>query len=623
MAQITRQFNEPFSTRTAALPSWFSPSVIGLDGRPYLIDTEVNTYRREGIDVVQQRNTSDARDVLLLPQDVWRQMQQSWNLGAGQGNIDRDTASPFRYEDSFGINPWEQWHISLLPETEQLGGGSYAGTVWLSVQGAYLCVFNADKIYWYDELADDATPVGTTTLPGGNIIDIANDGLVATVLTADRFIWYVTGPSATPVKWANHQYSADVTFISWQKDYLIVGDGNVLRNAIKSTTPATIYTHPDSEFRWYSAASGSLAIYAMGRVGDRTTIHKVGIKADGTGLLPAIVAGNLPDGEIGQCIGSYLSFIFLGTSKGVRMAQADSGGDLVLGAILPTSQPVHCFEGQDRFVWFGNSAMNAAYSDNVGEQFPSGTVCGLNRMDLTTFTAPLTPAYANDICAMGVTNQEVVHSVVTYLGKRVFAISGSAVFYEGTNLMEAGWLTQGTMSFSVEDLKTALYTQAKWLPLYGEVDIDLSYDSEYYQRVATIIEQDSIRSDNIDLLGRQFSRVNATYILRRSSDDLTLGPVFTRWELRAVAVKGRASRWTIPIINHESIEIDGIPYNRDVLAEYDKLMSMVESGKIFILQESGRSYRVQVKDFIWQPQKLTGNGRAWQGLFTITVQEVA
>jgi hypothetical protein len=624
MAQITRQFDEPFSTRTTALPSWFSPSVVGIDGRPYLIDTEANTYKREGIDVVQQRNTSDVRDVLLLPQDVWRQMQQSWHFGAGQSNIDRDNALPYRYDSSYGIDPWSQWQITLLPETQRLDDIVLAGTIWLSVSGTYLTVFNGQKIYWYDTLSTTAAPVAETTVSAGHVIlDIANDGLVPTVLTDDRYIWYVSGPSGTPTKWANHQYTTGVTFVEWEKDYLIVGDGNVLKNAIKSNNPATIYTHPDTSFRWYDAASGSQFIYVIGSVGDRTTIHKIGIKEDGTGLSSAIVAATLPDGEVGTTIDSYLGYIFIGTSKGVRMAQADSNGDLVLGAIIPTNQPVKCFEGQDRFVWYGNSAMDAAYEEDEDGRFPTTTVCGLGRMDLTTFTTTaLTPAYANDICVPLETGH-TVNSIVTYQGKRVFALNGAGVYFECSNLMEAGWLKQGTMSFSVEDLKTGLYTQAKWLPLTGEVDLDLSYDSAPYQRVATITTQESVRSDNIDLRGQQFTRVNAVYVLERDGTNNTLGPTFTRWELRAVAVKGRASRWTIPIVNHETIEIDEIPYNRDVLAEYDRLMNLMESGRLFVLQESGRSYRVQAKDFVWQPQKITNNGKAWQGVFTLIVQEVA
>jgi hypothetical protein len=623
MAQITREFNEPFSERGLGLPSWFSPSVVGLNGRPYLVDNESGNYRRQGVDVVQQRNTSDVRDVLLLPQDVWRQMQQSWHFGAGQSNLDRDNALPYRYEDSFGIDPWTQWQISLLPATEKLGNADYTGKVWVAAIGDYLCVFNGEDVEFFDQLTDSATPVGTVTFSSGNdIVDIANDGLVATVLAEDRYVWYVDGPTGTPAKWANHQYSTAVTFIAWEKDYLIVGDGNVLKNASKGNNPTTVYTHPDTSFRWRSACSGSQFIYVIGSVGDRTTIHKIGIKSDGTGLLPAIVAATLPDGEIGTVIDSYLGYIFIGTNKGVRMAQADGNGDLVLGPIIPTDEPVRCFEGQDRFVWYGNSAINGQYPDEKN-RFPSGTVCGLGRMDLSVATVnPLTPAYANDMYALDETEKDV-QSVTTYLGKRVFSVEGSGVFFESDDKVDAAWLKQGTLSFSVEDLKTGLYTQAKWLPLRGEIDIDFSYDSGEYQRVAMFDTVNTVRSDNVYLDGKQFTRVNPAYVLCRCPDLSTVGPTMTRWELRAVPVKGRSSRWTIPVMNYDTIELDGVIYNRDVLAELDYLMDLCQSGGLFVLQESGRSYEVHAKDFLWQPEKLSANGKAWQGTFTMIVEEMA
>ena len=623
MAQITRQFDEPFSEKNTGLPSWFSPSVVGLNGKPYLIDTESGNYRRQAVDVVQQRNTSDARDVLLLPQDVWRQMQQSWHYGAGQSNLDRDNALPYRYEDSFGIDPWEQWQISLLPATERLDDLALTGSIWLSVQGDYLAVYNGETIYWYDTLGELETAYATTVVSTGHdIIDIANDGLVPTVLTDDRYIWYVDGPAGTPTKWANHQYTTGVSFIAWEKDYLIVGDGNVLRNAIKSNNPAAIYTHPDTSFRWTGAASGSQFIYAIGGVGDRTTIHKIGIKSDGTGLLPAIVAATLPDGEIGTTIDSYLGYVFIGTNKGVRMAQADGNGDLVLGPILPTAQPVKCFEGQDRFVWFGNSEMNGAYPE-AQNRFPTNPVCGLSRMDLTTFTVTaLTPAYADDIYTLNETNK-TVQSVVTFQNKRVFSVSGGGVYFESDDKVESGWLKQGNMSFSVEDLKTGLYTQAKWLPLSGEIDIDFSYDSGAFERVAEFTISDTVRSDNVPLNGRQFTRLDAAYILSRSALSAAEGPKMTRWEVRALPVKGRSTRWTIPIMNYDVIELDEVIYNRDVLNELDTLMNLCQSGRLFVLQESGRAYSVTAKDFLWQPEKLSANGRGWQGTFTIIVEEIA
>lgn len=624
MAQITRQFDEPFSEVTRTLPSWFSPAVIGLNGRPYLIDTESGAYRREAVEVVQQRNTSDARDVLLLPQNIWRQMQQSWHFGAGQSNIDRDDALPYRYEDSFGISPWEQWQLSLLNETaKQDSSNTYTGNIWLTTQGDYLCVYNGQTIEWYDDLGTGETPVGTTTVStGNNIISVAEGGLLPTVLTEDRYVWTVSSPTATPVKWANHQYTTNVTFVDWEKDYLLVGDGNQLYNAIKSNNPTSLYTHPDTDFRWYDAASGSQFIYVLGRSGDRTTIHKIGIKADGTGLLPLIVAATLPDGEIGYSISSYLGYIFIGTDRGVRMAQADGNGDLVLGAIIPTPSPVYAFEGQDRFVWFGKSSMVREYDDAGSGLFPATTVVGLGRMDLTTFTTTaLTPAWANDIYTTAA-DTEHVHSIVTYNGKTVFAVEGTGVYFETDDKVEAGWLKQGTMSFSVEDLKTALYTQAKWLPLEGEIDIDISYDSGVFTRVAQFSTEGTVRSDNVYLDGHQFTRLNAGYVLRRSTGDNEIGPVLTRWEIRAVPVKGKAARWTIPIMNYDVVNIDEVTYNRDVLDELSVLMNLCQSGKLFSLQESGTAYNVYARDFLWQPEKLSATGRGWQGTFTIIVEEV-
>jgi hypothetical protein len=188
--------------------------------------------------------------------------------------------------------------------------------------------------------------------------------------------------------------------------------------------------------------------------------------------------------------------------------------------------------------------------------------------------------------------------------------------------MQGGWLKQGTMSFSVEDLKTGLYVQAKWLPLVGEIDLDISYDSYGYVRLVDFIQEGTIRSGNTTLNGTQFSRINTRYVLKRDSDTVSQGPTMTRWEVRAIPVKGKASRWTLPIMNYEEIEIDGVKYTRDPLAVYDTLMSLIENSTVFTLQESGRAYQVHAKDFLWQPEKLSINGRAWEGTFVLVVEEV-
>jgi hypothetical protein len=127
--------------------------------------------------------------------------------------------------------------------------------------------------------------------------------------------------------------------------------------------------------------------------------------------------------------------------------------------------------------------------------------------------------------------------------------------------------------------------------------------------------------------GVQFSRFNSRYVLYRDVNslapiDTTAGPIFTRFEMRAIPVKGRASRWTLPIQNFETLEIDGVIYNRDVLTQFNNLVSLAQSGQIFTLQEAGQAYQVHAKDFLWQPEKLSSNKQGWQGLFTMIVEEV-
>lgn len=616
--------NQPFFQGTAALSSTFSPSVIAIAGVPFLLDLDSGQYMREGFDVVQQRNTNDQRDLLLLPQDVWRQQVQSWHLGAGQSNFDRDDTLPYRFADSYGIDVWTQWRMSLLNQTQQISFTSgFIGSTWLMTYSTYLGAINYDRVYWTESLSASTASSSTVFSSGYIIIDAANVGKYVAALTSDYYIWYVDGPGSSSTKWTNHQFTSSATFIDWAKDYLLIGDGNVLYNAVKGDNPDAVYTHPNTDFRWYGACSGSSNIYTVGRAGDRTTIHRIGVKSDGTGLNTGVVAATLPDGEIGYSIDSYLGFILIGTNKGVRVAVADSNGDLTLGSTIPTTQPVYCFEGQDKFVWYGNSAINGFYS-NVTDTtlYPSGTVCGLGRMDLSNTTVnALTPAYANDIVAPSQTGKPVF-SVTTFNDMRVFSVTGGGVWYETSTHMAAGWLRQGIISYSVEDMKTGLYTQTKWEPLNGTVSIDLSFDSAAFARIASFPIANSIRSGNITMNGAQFSRIEPRIALKRDATNL-LSPVVTRFEIRAVPVKGRNSRWTLPILNREEVDIDGVTYVRDPLVILNALIDLVESGTLFTLQESNQSYQVHAKDFRWVPDSLTQSGNSWQGTFTLVVEEVS
>jgi len=621
VTQITQEFNQPFNLATNVLPTNLDGSIVGIDGRAYLIDSSQGQYQQSGIEVLQQRNTNNNREILLLPQNIWRQTQENWQSGSGQINQDRDDAIPSRYENSYGIDPWTRWQFSLLPETEQLRDlQSVAASAFLNVHNDELVIGAGTSSYWYTTLSASASPT-VLSVSSNSIIDNAYDGNEIVYLDSAGAVWKVPNSASAVV----HTTQVGATFVEFTKDYLICGVDNVLRDI--TGIPTTVYTHPTELFRWVDACSGPNAIYAVGSVGDRTTVHRIGVKEDGTGLIPAIVAAELPDGEIGYSIGSYLGFIFIGTNKGVRMAVPDANGDLTLGAIIPTTSAVYDFEGQDRFVWFTKSVVDAQYSPVQNDEanvFPATSVCGLGRMDLSTFTVTAaTPAWANDIVAEGETGR-TVSSVVSFQGKTVFAVSQGGVYFTGDNLMRGGWLTQGVISFSVEDPKAALYMNTMWLPsCSGRFYIDLAYDSSGFGRFGRVtVSPFSIRSDNINLYGTQFSRVNPRFVLTRCEVDNAKGPIITRWEIRSSPIKGRASRWTIPIVNHDEIEIGGAKELRDPALEKQRLVDLVQSGRVFIYQESNRAYQVMARDFEWRPESISMNGSGWQGVFLLVVEEV-
>lgn len=625
--QITQEFNEPYNQSTASLPSSFSPSVIGVAGVPYLLDNASGEYQRQAFDVVQQRNTTSNRDILLLPQDVWREQVQSWHYGAGQLTYDRDDTLPYRFEDSFGIDPWVQFQISMHPETELLHGtGNLTGTTWLTTYSEYLAVVNNQSIYWFDEMSAGSAAVGSVSIGSSSpVVDVANFAPTVLTLHQDGHINSSTWPGAGTSMYSTELFTSG-TFIEWQKDFLLVGDGNVLKSVNNDNTSDIIFTAPDPDFRWYGAAAGNSCIYVLGRNDNQSVVHRVGIKSDGTGLNPCIVAATLPDGETGESIDSYLGFILIGTDKGVRVAQSvNDSGDLVLGSIIPTEDSVYSFEGQDRFVWFGNNKVTSTYStlDNEDGLFPIGTVSGLSRMDLSVTTLnALTPAYATDLVVLEESNR-IVRSIKTYLDTTVFSLDDAGVWYKGTDKMGGAWLKQGTVTYGVEDLKTALYQQANFVPnCDGTIGFDVAYDSSGFVRQSTISVNNTIRSGNMSLDGTQFSRFNPRYVLYRCVSDPTKGPDLTRWEIRSIPVKGATSRWTLPIMNYEEIELDMVKYTRDPLVTYNVLLNLVQSSQLFVLQESGTAYQVHAKGYTWRPEKLTVNGRSWQGVFVLVVEEV-
>jgi len=624
----TTPLTHPFFDGKRNVPEVLPPNVVGVNNVPYLIDTKSGEWRQEGVQVLQQRNTDNPRDLLLLPQDVWRESVDSWVLGSGQSEHDHTDSLPHRFAESFGIDPWTPAQLTLLHKTERsirfdsvrVKGEQTTHKIdsvtHLVPHLNWVVGSDGHWLLWYD---DDEVDVVAEHL-GAGIIDMCSDGEWVYILTDDKKVARCRDP-----KTREHytDLAKQANFIDYVKHYLLVGQDNVLVDITDKANHKTVFTAPAPGFKWAGACEGNNAIYLVGSTVEKSVVHRVGVKQDGTGLTPGVVAAELPDGEIAVSIGSYLGFVFIGMTSGLRMAGANGQGDLTLGAVIPTHGPVYQIEGQDRFVWYGEGAQD----DGNGHRVP-----GLGRIDMSSFTVSnFTPAYANDLFANPPdgSHGNTVRAVVSYGNRRVFSVEDDGVYFETLRYVDEGWLTIGNISFGVDDLKTSLYMQGKWKPLPEGCEIEMGafYDSTTeYTPVGLYITKNSVRSGNTPM-GRQFTEINPKIILRSDSKSkmLTSGyqtPVFNRWEIRAKPALGLSTRWYVPIIVSATIELNGAIVQRDCQIQHDELFALCTSGEVFPYVEGRRTHMATVKDYRWTPDKLQPTADAWQGVFLLVVEEI-
>ena len=165
--------------------------------------------------------------------------------------------------------------------------------------------------------------------------------------------------------------------------------------------------------------------------------------------------------------------------------------------------------------------------------------------------------------------------------------------------------------------------QLKWLPnCAGIAYLDMAFDNSPFGRYARINTSSGIRSDNLSLNDIKFARVNLRYVLTRCPLDNTKGPIPTRWEFRAFPVKGKASHWEVPVILADDVDINGVIEARNPLSDKNSLVGLVQNGTVFQFQESGQSYTVLAREFLWQPERLSTTGNGWQGTMLMVLEEV-
>lgn len=626
---ITGRFSEPFFEGTGTTPDeWSMP--VGIDGRGFILDLASDQFQRRSVDLL---NTQDSRtgatDISSVPPEVWRRVMESWHQGADQARFDREDSLPYRFNRSVGIDPWKRYGFELLNDAKILHNVVAGQRPFLeSIGRTLLMVTGRLARLWPDVIADDTLPVPTdlgadivaTCADGENFYTLTADGVLSKCVAATGvFSTLATVPSFNPAK----------AMLAFVKGFILVGNGPKLIDYTNPASPVEVFQHRLSGWWWRAASEGLSVIYVLGGMGDRWHVHRVGIKNTGDRLDPPIVAATLPEGEVGYALGTYLGYVLIGVSTGWRFGMPEAQGAVTYGQLIETPLPVQCFEGQDRFVWFGLSlATGQAAQQRTIDRTIYTDFAGLGRADLSTFVAPMTPAAASDLRGMstGVTTDVVtVGNDTDGIGYRVFGVQRNGttggVYLETDNKVVGGVLRSGTLSFNSNDEKMGLYLQTFHEPLAGEVVVRVGNDRD--QTFAQVGFNDRPGSVSVENMPYpvSFHAAEIEVELRRDLDDHTRGPRVSRLEFRAVNVPGRATEWQIPLLLHDDLNYSNIERTTDVRESYDFLMELVQTRRPFVYREGDRQWRLHATDFLWRPYKMNGEGTTYQGTFILVARE--
>lgn len=448
--------------------------------------------------------------------------------------------------------------------------------------------------------------------PGAAIKALASDGnQVYVAYTNEGILMTSVGGSSVTDHYATSGGTYDYTALGFAKGFM-VGVHNDTSNTHVHAVPyaastshgSAVATLRSPAFSPTGVCGGQSHIYIAGRANDVGLVYRLGIKDDGT-IDVAVVALEFPVGEYPTGMFSYLGAILVGTNKGVRYCTTDSQGNLLAGSLIPTTGgSVTGFTGEDRFVWFTWTNYD-------------GTSGGLGRLDLSTFTATNTPAFATDLMY---SSTAAVRDTVTLSAGRLFSVSAVGVVAEDTSsLVASGTLETGSYQWGIPDRKFVPRFDVRSTPLVGTITVAASSDSADYVTLSAHATQATTEQT---MQAPETKLIEQRYRLTLARQTATTGPTLTRWMARAYAAPARSQLITLPLLIHERIQVHGKDYFFDVEAELDHLRGLVADPGIVSYQEKGDVFSVIVEDVEWQVHDSTDRAWLWNGTATVIMRTV-
>jgi hypothetical protein len=487
------------------------------------------------------------------------------------------------------VDVWTRGRLSLLKDTTNV----------YSTSGTNLYATTADsRLYGTDgqnvKYTTDFTSVTTVTgTAASDLVSITSDGYNVFYSYANGDIDQTNAGISTSSAFITGIEAGKLAFV--KNRLMVAGQGADKHKIWNITTapgstannPGALMTHRNTNFTWVGFAAGQTHIYAAGHSGNVSLIYRIEIKDDATALTAPVVAAELPQGEIVQNIYGYLGYIVIGTNTGFRFCSADDAGNLVVGPLVTIGGAVGAFAGIGRYIYFAWTNFDS-------------TSTGIGRMDISVFISPNQPAYASDLMA---TAQGTVLDIHEFNDAPLFTVSGQGVFTpHATNLVTSGYLRSGIYRWGVPDAKFIPKLDIRCLPLAGSVTLSVASDGGAFHDFTTLSTV-GVKERTFDGLEDKVFEAEVKVTLARSAG-ATTGPTLTRWMARAYAAPLRSQIFSVPLIMHHKLSVNGREYWQDVDRELGYLRDLVENPRVVIYQENEETFAVVVENVQMQVQQI-------------------
>lgn len=621
------------------------------DARPYIRQTA--PFRKDQFDNGQEPGEQSLTG-------WWIRSQASFHSGSGIKFFDPATTDEnghYRFADSRGLDVWTKGQVTLLKNVSNnhITTGTITGTDHQHVnQHTRSIQYNGtNAVLLHDEFDVDKIvpgedPVHFIDYISGTdrkVFAICDDGVNAYWVTnktsggnqrLTMFKKPLTGDSTTGS--SNPTATGDVTQMfqsgdieilyaemEFVKDRIVLCVNNKVYELSTSATalPTAVYTNSNTNYHYTSIAASGPAIYTAGHSGIYSTIQKYTLSTAGVmpTLTSAVVAAELPAGEIVEKLYYYLGYMMIGTNKGVRVSEVLDDGSIKYGPlVVETPQPCYDFAARDHFVWCatGVGSING----------------GLIRMDLSNELETLRFAWANDLEVSQTT--EHFTTAVAFVGatnRLSFATAhnttNGAIYTEAeSELVPSGYLTTGNIRYGTLEPKNFKRLLARGEFRYGSMTLEtvdkdgVEYDHISYDATVAPIEV----TTSSPATAQEY--VAYKFILNRDATTNSRGPVFKGYQAKATIATPRQRIMQFPVycFDVETDKYGGlIGYEGKAFDKLQALEDIEVSGDIVTWQDldtkESRQVVVEEVKFVREtpPDK---ESKGFGGIITLTVRTV-